>query len=207
MANFGCANNTNTLGAVATVNRFHIVGGNFPGGTITALNVYARDRGGNSAFNDFDFAIYTGGSASGPSGASLLWNSKRYAAVGIGTVGWKSIVDGSNAAPNVAGSAAWLWVMMRSNDGIDIHSVDGATDEGDFTTIGVTRTVDTGGAGTGDNPGDTWPSTFPADNGTTYSDVFKIRLDYTPSGPSGSLLTRQRGMSGGMAELTGGMRG
>ena len=82
-----------------------------------------------------------------------------------------------------------------------------ATDEGDFTTIGVTRTVDTGGAGTGDNPGDTWPSTFPADNGTTYSDVFKIRLDYTPSGPSGSLLTRQRGMSGGMAELTGGMRG
>lgn len=180
MATYGTANNTSTLGTVAAVNELMFVGNGttFPGGTVTNLYAYCRDRAGNSAFNDFDWAIYGGGDASGPSGATLYWNSKRYAAVAVGAVGWKTFVDGSNAAPNVVVPAGGLWIVLRSADGLDIHSVDGATDEGDFTTIGVTRRYDTGGAGSGDNPGDTWPSTFPG-NGTTYADVYKVYVEYT----------------------------
>jgi hypothetical protein len=204
MPTFGALVNTNVAATMSTGgNRIFFVGGNFPGGTVTALQAYASDRAGNSAFNDFDMAIYAGGDAGGPDTSTLVWESKRYNAVAIGTVGWKSILATGDVAPNVSVAAGYAWVMLRSNDGIDLRQVTG-TDRGDFATYSDTKSHVITGAG--DNPGDAWPSTFPAD-GASWSETMKVYLDYTAAAPSGSVLTRQRGLSGGMAELTGGMRG
>jgi hypothetical protein len=183
MADFGVLVNTNVVATMATGgNRVHFVGGSFPGGTISALNAYASDRAGTAAFNDFDFAIYAGGDATGPEGATLIWESKRYNAVAIGAVGWKSILATGDAAPSVAAAAGYVWIMLRSNDGIDLRQVDGA-DRGDFATFGNTKShVITG---TGDSPGEAWPTTFPAD-GASYSETMKVYLSYsndtTPDG-------------------------
>jgi hypothetical protein len=176
MPTFGALVNTNVVATMATGgNRIFFVGGSFPGGTVVGLLAYASDRAGTAAFNDFDMAIYSGGDATGPDTATLRWESKRYNAVGIGTVGWKSILATGDVAPNVEISAGHVWVMLRSNDGIDMRQVDGA-DRGDFATFGDTKShVITG---SGDNPGDAWPTTFPAD-GASWSETMKVYLDYT----------------------------
>lgn len=161
---------------------FYVVGGNFPGGVISKLESYCKNRAGDAGgqYNDFDYAIYAGGSSSGPSGATLQWNSKRWSTnVSIGqNYAWQNIVDAGSASPNISVGAGWIWVVLRSNDGIEQNKALTAN-QGNWDT-----TLDTlNYSGTGDAPGTSWPTTFAA-NGARYTDAMAIRLTYAVAGVS-----------------------
>lgn len=197
MATFGATAATLAEGTFTGADDFYFVGAYFPGGTITAFEAYIGDRAGNAAFNNFDYALYTGGSSDGPSGAALVWSSKHYSGVGVGEPGWKSIVDASDAPPNVSVPAGWLWFVLRSGDGVQQYCCSG-TDRGDLAEFGDTRSY----SGTGDAPGGAWPATFAA-NGAPYFACMAVRVEYTPAGGGGEISGSSALAISGTGTLTG----
>ena len=125
-------------------------------------------------------ALYLGGNSSGPSGASKIWNSKYYtSAVSFGDdpSTFTSIVDGSNAAPNVVAASGWLWIAMRSNDGIRFASLSvNGSNSGDFQTFGITGLR----ASTNYESG-AWDDPFPGNHTSSYSSVMQAYVTYTAS--------------------------
>lgn len=183
MTAFGVVEQTSgtTFQTVSSGSTGYFVGGNFPGGTVTALKLRVGDRNSGGSFNDWDVALYSGGSASGPSGASKVWNSKRYtSSTVIGSTGpatFYSVVDGSDAAPNVVVAAGYLWVVVRSNDGVNWATLDSnGVNSGDFQTYGQTgiRAMSAGSGGTWDDP-------FTG-NHTSAREVGQAFVEYTAGG-------------------------
>ena len=191
MATFGATAVTLADGSFPGSEDFYFVGAFFPGGTITAFEAYIEDRAGNAAFNNFDYALYAGGSSAGPAGAALVWSSKHYSGVGVGDPGWKSIVDASDAPPNVSVPAGWLWFVLRSADGVQQYCCSGA-DRGDLAEFGNTHSY----SGTGDAPGSAWPATFEA-NGAPYFFCMAVRVEYT----AGAAIVDGDGSAAGTANV------
>ena len=185
MANFGVVDQTSgtAYGLAPSGKQYIFVGGNFPGGTITGLYLRVGNRGGatpSEFYNSLDVALYLGGNSSGPSGASKIWNSKYYtSAVSFGDdpSTFTSIVDGSNAAPNVVAASGWLWIAMRSDDGIRFASLSvNGSNSGDFQTFGITGLR----ASTNYESG-AWDDPFPGNHTSSYSSVMQAYVTYTAS--------------------------
>jgi hypothetical protein len=201
MANFGVANNANSTQTWSTSGSiYYYVGAPISvGGTITGLFVYAQNRAANVAFNLFDWAIYKGGSDSSPQGATLLWNSKSYNAVTIGGTGfaWWQIFDASSAAATGSFNANdHLWLVLRSQDGIDMKAC-GVSDAGDFASYPASPSTPGLNSITGaGNVGTSWPATFPTVTAPSTGDWLKARITYTLSAAITQLLSMRNNQAG-----------
>jgi len=178
MTRFGALNNTNTTTTDftgASGSTYYFCGGDVSeGGTLDTFYFFAGNRSGNSAFNDFDWAVYAGGSSSGPDGASFVWGSSDYQAVDIGnTPAWQS------ESASGSFSAGYLWFVLRSNDGIQLGLCND-TDGGDLDGSLDTRSV-TGSSG----PGASWPGTFTGNGASIPADLMKVAVDYTAASGGG----------------------
>lgn len=179
MADFGASNNATTINTLtgSSATHYFVGGSSFPGGDITGMFSYCANRNSGGSFNDVDWAIYSGGTASDPTGATLVAQSKHYGAsvdIGSNSAAWNELYSSGTTPITATGVAAgYLWFVMRAQDGVAQELCDDA-DAGDLNQ----HTIDTASAGSAGTPGSSWPSTFPSAGSATGSGTMKIRITY-----------------------------
>lgn len=170
MATWGATNNANTENN-SSGRKFS--GGTFatPGGTVTDLHVYMAGWAGAESSR---WAIYTGGSAGDPTGATLVCDFGEVTTNISATPAWYGMVAnfGKTASGSIADGAR-VWIMCKLAD-CNVYMTN--TDKGDLDTGLESFSVESS------SPAVAFPSTWPTDAGTGSGEAMKVYITYTPSG-------------------------
>lgn len=165
MATFGSLNNTNVENNDGNM-RFS--GGVMSvGGTLTDVAIWAAGWVGGAHFR---IAVYQGGSAGDPTGATLIWESGEIVDSN-GTVGWRTAVASWSQSVSGTLAAARTWIFVKCNDGT-FGLTNG--DKGDWDTGSELSSI-------GNTPGTAFPSTVPSDAGSGGAETIKAYLTFTSS--------------------------
>ncbi len=168
MATFGSVNNSSTENSDGN-SRF--TGGVMTeAGTLTDLAVYANGWTGGATFR---FAIYQGGTAGDPTGATLIWDSGQVSDTN-NTAGWRTMTGSYSLSPSGALTASRTWIFIRCNDG-GFYLTN--TDKGNWDT-GSEQSAST------NLTSNAFASTVPTDPGSAGAEAIKAYITYTPSTPT-----------------------
>ena len=174
MATFGAVNNT-TVENVETSFAVRFSGGTLPvAGTLTEFHVWLQS--GFPGTESWRLAVYQGGSATDPSGATLIWDSGQLN-VNISASAWTTATT-MGATPSGSLAAAYTWLMVKLNDGqIALNE----SDRGDFDSGSYRSTAVSGDASVA------YPATWPSDTTHTGAEAIKAFITYTEGGGGATL--------------------
>lgn len=139
-------------------------------GTLTDVHVYAAGWVGGAKFR---LAVYQGGSASDPTGATLVWESGEITDTN-GTAGWRAAVGTWSQTVTGSLTASRTWIFVKNSDGLTYLT---NTDDGDWATGSERSSIS-------NTTSVAYPSTVPTDPGTFGAETVKAYLTYTASAPS-----------------------
>lgn len=167
--------NSAEVGSLNNTNVENTSGGpRFTGGVIMPTsgilkNLYVYLSGFNPS-GRVRFAIYQGGAANDPTGATLVWDSGQIVETN-GTVGWRDMITYGLSPSGLLPNGARIWVVFKETDcSIRLSN----TDAGGWTTSPGSE-----GSTIGNDTTVAFASTWPTDPGSASAEAIKARIEYT----------------------------